>query len=207
MKHHFLKAIPFFLLISCNQHKDFDLLILNGQIHDGNNSTVYQANLGVKSDTIHYIGQSSDFTAHQVIDAEGYIVSPGFIDPHTHAIRDLNDSIRKSNLNYLHQGVTTVFIGSDGRNTIDIGGQIEKFEDQGIGTNVVLFAGHNSIRRRIMGMRDDAPTEEELNQMKSLVDKAMSDGAIGLSSGLYYAPGVYSTTEEVISACQGGRSI
>lgn len=187
------------LLSGCDTAPDFDLFIVNGFVHVGDGEPGEILHIGINADTIAYIGTDPFFTADRIVDARGKVVSPGFIDPHTHADRDLKDSLRKANLNYLFQGVTTVFIGSDGRNNPDLAVPIQQFQQQGIGTNVGLWVGHNSIRKRIMGMRSDAPTSEELEQMKLFVDQGMKAGAIGLSSGLYYAPGSYSNTEEVIA--------
>ncbi len=202
-----------FLALSCSQPPDqeFDLLIVGGEILDGSGEAAYRTDIGIKGDQIIWMGEAEKEKkkAFKTIDAAGYTVTPGFIDPHTHAGGDLEDSLRNANLNYLTQGVTTVFIGSDGRSHTDLGGLFEKFERQGIGTNVASFVGHSTVRRQVMGMRDDAPTEEEMQNMKTLVERGMDAGAIGLGSGLYYAPASYAETEEVIelakiAAARGG---
>lgn len=213
-----MKRLIFFLfglwmLNACQQSPDqeLDLLIKQGTLLDGSGSPGFTGDIGILGDTIVFLGSASgkNYTARQTIDAKGFIIAPGFIDPHTHAMEDLGDSIGKANLNYLYQGVTTVFTGSDGRSPAGVGQRLDLWDNQGIGTNATLYAGFNTIRQRIMGMRDDAATAEELEQMKSLVDKAMDEGAIGLSAGLYYAPGSYAATEEVIelakvAAAKGG---
>jgi N-acyl-D-amino-acid deacylase len=127
------------------------------------------------------------------------VVAPGFIDPHTHSLEDLSTAARSRNDNYLMQGVTTVVSGNDGQGPIATGAVLRKWEQQGIGTNAALYVGQGSIRREVMGMTDAAPTPEQLERMKSLVERAMKDGAIGLSTGLYYAPGNFAKTEEVIA--------
>ena len=164
----------------------------------GNES--YQASIGIIGDSISFIDQdqSNSWKAAKVIDATGYVVAPGFIDPHTHAGRDLNDTIRNSNINYLTQGVTTVFVGNDGGSALDVEAQFTKWEEQGIGTNAATYIGHGTIRRAVMGMQDGSPSLEEMGSMKMIVRKGMEAGAIGLSSGLYYAPASYASTEEVI---------
>jgi len=126
------------------------------------------------------------------------IVAPGFIDPHTHADDDLFDPKRGANLAFLTQGVTTVFIGNDGRSRIPLRPSLERLQSQGIGTNVASFVGHGAVRQSVMGMSDAAPTPEQLEKMRALVRQGMDDGALGLSTGLYYSPGSYAKTEEVI---------
>ena len=137
--------------------------------------------------------------AKRVIDATGLVITPGFIDPHTHTADDLTDPKRSQNAPYLMQGVTTVATGNDGDSPEHIGETLAKWTRQGIGTNAVLFIGQGTVRREVMGMSDAKPTPEQIEKMKALVDTAMNEGAIGLSTGLYYAPGSYSTTEEVIA--------
>ncbi|HMY74670.1 MAG TPA: amidohydrolase family protein, partial [Blastocatellia bacterium] len=117
---------------------------------------------------------------------------------HCSADEELFDLKRNANLPFLTQGVTTVFIGSDGRSRIPFGRAFRQLDEQKIGTNVASFVGHGAVRQAVMGMSDAAPTPEQLEKMKTLVRQGMEEGAIGLSTGLYYAPGSYSKTEEVI---------
>ena len=116
------------------------------------------------------------------------IVAPGFIDPHTHTLGDLSDQNRKSNLPYLMQGVTAVITGNDGESALNIGETLRKWDQQGIGTNAILLAGFGTIRGRVLGSTDAQPTAAQLDEMKTLVARAMDDGAFGISTGLYYAP-------------------
>jgi N-acyl-D-aspartate/D-glutamate deacylase len=177
-----------------------DVLIRGGNVIDGGGTDAIKADVGVTGDRIVFVGDAAkeNLQAERVIDATGLIVAPGFIDPHTHADDDLFDPNRAANLPYLTQGVTTVFIGSDGRSRIPLGKALEQLQSQGIGSNVASFVGHGSVRQSVMGMSDAAPTPEQLEKMKSLVREGMDDGALGLSTGLYYAPGSYAKTEEVI---------
>ena len=203
-----MRYLFFFLLLtmffSCNntiteEHiLPFDLFIRNGQVYDSNKNTFVKTNIGIVADTIYFIGDSSPQPVKRIIEAEGYLVAPGFIDTHTHALSDLSHAKRKANLNYLHQGVTTVFVGSDGGGPINTEELLTKWEAQGIGTNAALMAGHRSIRRLVMGMDNRPPTPEELDNMKTLVKRSMEAGAFGLSTGLYYAPNSFASTEEVI---------
>jgi N-acyl-D-amino-acid deacylase len=175
-----------------------DLIIRGGSLIDGSGSPAIQADIGIAGDRIVFVGASAGRTAKRTIDATGLIVTPGFIDPHTHTADDLSDPKRSRNQPYLMQGVTTVATGNDGASPKDIGATLAQWSKQGIGTNAVLFIGQGTVRRDVMGMSDATPTPDQMDRMKALVDRAMSEGAIGLSTGLYYTPGSYSSTEEVI---------
>ncbi len=189
--------------------QDFDILIRNGSVLDGSGSPETRVDIGISGDRIVLVGSGAGKQAKRTIDAQGLIVAPGFIDPHTHTLGDLSNPARSRNDAYLMQGVTTVITGNDGDAPIETGATLEKWRRQGIGTNAALLAGEGSIRREVMGMADAAPSEQQLNRMKELVERAMQQGAIGLSTGLYYAPGSFATTEEIIAvtkpaAARGG---
>ena len=136
----------------------------------------------------------------------GMVLCPGFIDPHTHTTSDLSDSLRSQQLNYLFQGVTTVFTGNDGRSP-DIGKAYQRWETQGIGTNAASFIGHGTIRSRVLKMENREPTAAELEQMKAMVRQAMEAGAWGLSTGLFYAPGSFAQNRRSHRPCPGSRRI
>jgi len=137
-------------------------------------------------------------TGTRTIDAKGLIVAPGFIDPHTHTEGDLTNTERKANLPYLMQGVTTVVTNNDGGGSIEIGRTLAGWTKNGIGTNAAVYIGEGSVRRAVMKMSDSTPTPQQLDSMRAIVSRGMDQGAIGMSTGLYYAPGSYATTEEVI---------
>ncbi len=201
MKNIYSVLFLFILSLTACQHKEqFDLVILKGTIIDGTGEESYVADLAIVQDTIAFIGDLSQlsYEAKQIIEADSYTVTPGFIDPHTHAMDDLSDSVKNQNLNYLMQGVTTVVTGSDGGSVLQIGEKLQEWEEQGIGTNAAIMVGHRTIRQRVMSMRDEEPTAEELRNMKTLVAKGMDEGALGFSTGLYYAPASFASTEEVI---------
>ncbi len=141
---------------------------------------------------------SADADAAVTIDASGLIVTPGFIDPHTHARATLVDPETRANLNYLTQGVTTVFIGNDGYGLARMGERLELFDRDGVGTNVAVLSGHGLIRTGAMGLSDRQATSEELDAMRSALREEMELGSFGLSSGLFYRPGSYAETSEVI---------
>lgn len=180
--------------------QQLDLLIRGGTVVDGTGSPGRVADVGIRGDRIAFIGDAarSRVTATRSIDAKGLVVAPGFVDPHTHTGGDLSSAQRKSNLAYLMQGVTTVVTNNDGGGPVDIGTQLAGWKRNGIGTNAAVYIGHGSVRGAVLGMSDGAPTAAQLDSMRALVARGMDAGAIGLSTGLYYAPGSYATTEEVI---------
>ncbi len=193
------------------REQQLDLLILHGKLVDGSGKKPRTADVGIRGDRIVFVGDAhkGNTTAARTIDATGLVVAPGFIDPHTHTLGDLSDQNRKSNEAYLMQGVTTVVTGNDGGSVLNIGETLRKWDEQGIGTNAILLTGHGTIRGRVLGPTDAQPTAAQLEEMKQLVARAMDEGAFGLSTGLYYAPGSYAKTEEVIelakvAAAKGG---
>jgi N-acyl-D-aspartate/D-glutamate deacylase len=187
-----------------------DLVLRHGLVVDGSGAAGRATDVGISGDRVVFVGPMGKRTAKRVIDATGLVVAPGFIDPHTHTAGDLSDPVRSRNEAYLMQGVTTVATGNDGASPLDIGATYAKWTAQGIGTNAALFIGQGSVRHEAMGGDFDAkPTDAQMARMKQLVEKAMQDGAIGISTGLYYSPGSFSTTEEVIelskvAAAHGG---
>jgi N-acyl-D-amino-acid deacylase len=182
--------------------QEVEVLIRGGTVYDGTGAEGSQLDVGLSGDRIVFVGDAMAASVHadRIIDAEGLVVAPGFIDPHAHAQGDLasESRIRRENVNYLAQGVTSVIVGNDGHGTFDIAGQRERFESPGIGTNAGMLVGFGSVRGEVMGMRDERPTEAELDEMKALVDRAMRDGAVGLATGLFYSPQSFSTTGEVV---------
>lgn len=188
------------LLTACKPAITADFLIENGNVFIGDNKPAQNYVVAIKDDRIIYLGKKTSIKAERIIDAEGLYVLPGFIDPHTHSLSDLThaDKSVRSNLNYQTQAVTTVINGNDGFGDPDISGQLEALNTSGIGTNTALFIGHGALRESVMGREKRAPTSEELSQMKDKIRGGMEAGALGLSTGLFYAPGSFSETGEVI---------
>ncbi len=198
MLHRFVVSTLLLLALQHGIGQQLDLLIRGGSVVDGSGSPATRADIGIVGDRIVFVGPSTGQHAKREIDATGLVVTPGFIDPHTHTAGDLSDPKRSRNDAYLMQGVSTVVTGNDGESPREIGATLAKWKLQGIGTNSALFIGQGTVRGQVMKTSDTKPTAEQIGQMKHLVDTAMQQGAIGLSTGLYYAPGSYSTTEEVI---------
>jgi len=180
-----------------------DILITNGTVFTGELRQAQQLNIAICQQTICGIyPQNVLVKAKKVIDATDKIVSPGFIDAHTHSLSELLSPDKNHNLNYLTQGVTTVVNGNDGGGPINIKETAKQLTENGIGNNVALYIGHGSIREQVMGREQRFATEAELVKMKALMAQGMKDGAIGLSSGLYYVPGSYSNTQEVVQLAE-----
>lgn len=188
------------VLVSCGNPPaaPFDTLIVGGTVYDGSGGAPVNVNIGIIDDRIVSMRAPADAEARQRIDATGLLVAPGFIDPHTHAGMDLLGSETNGNVNYLAQGVTTVVIGNDGRGVPDAEESRALMRSQSVGTNVAFFAGHGGVRQMVMGLENRAPTPDELQAMRDIVEAEMEAGAIGLSSGLYYTPGSYAETDEVV---------
>jgi N-acyl-D-aspartate/D-glutamate deacylase len=190
-----------------------DVLLRGGTVVDGTGSAPRTADVGIRGDRIVFVGDAAreHMAAARTIDVRGLVVAPGFIDPHSHTLEDLSSASaeRRANLGYLMQGVTTVVTNNDGGGAVEIGKTLDAWTTNGIGTNAALYVPQGSVRRQAMGMSDAAPSAAQLDAMRQLVQRGMAEGALGLSTGLYYAPGSYSSTEEVIelakvAAASGG---
>ena len=178
---------------------DADLLIRNARVIDGTGSPWFLSDVAVAGGRISALGRNLDVDAGRTIDAGGRVLTPGFVDVHTHVEsssgrKGLIDNPRADN--FLLDGVTTIITGNCGGSEVDIAGYADRLE--GLGINVATFIGHNTVRREVVGLDDRAPTAAEMEEMKALVGKAMQDGAVGFSTGLLYVPGTYAETSEVI---------
>jgi len=188
-------------LFACgSQSKNVDLLITGGLVYTGEDVKPARLEVAICKQQICGVSKPGEFhySAVKVIQAKGLLVAPGFIDPHTHSLEELRSEDKHQNLNYLQQGVTTVINGNDGDGPIDLDEARAGFNPEGIGTNTALLVGHNSLRRHVMGLEKRAASPVEIKQMQLLLAKAMQQGALGLSSGLYYVPGNYAQTSEVV---------
>jgi N-acyl-D-aspartate/D-glutamate deacylase len=177
-----------------------DVLIVHGTVVDGSGNAPRRADVGVRGDRIVFVGDASRMhvPARRTIDASGRFVAPGFIDPHTHLDRDLARPATRENVGYLTQGVTTVVIGNDGYGPVHVGQELDKLQQGGIGTNVAGFTGFGTIRGNVLHMSGAAPTDAQLATERAMVDTAMREGALGISTGLFYPPQSFAATPEVI---------
>ena len=197
-------TIPLGLIVIFNSCQlfdtGFDVVIKNGQIIDGTGSVSFRADLAIKNGRIVRIGKLENLKSKKIIDAENLVVAPGFIDLHTHAERKI--LALPAVENYIRQGVTTIVGGNCGGSPYPIGDFLGKVEETGISLNLSLLVGHNTVRREVMGRENRLATPEELQQMQKLVEEALQDGAIGMSTGLKYIPGAYSNTAEVVALAE-----
>ncbi|MDQ3170006.1 MAG: amidohydrolase family protein [Acidobacteriota bacterium] len=189
-----LLALP----MAVRQPEPFDLLIVNGRLLDGTGNPWRKADLGIRDGRIAAVGKLDDAPATRIVDAAGRLVTPGFIDVHSHAAESLTRDALRDARALLAQGVTTIVGNPDGGGPVDISAQRALLEQGGVGVNVALLVGHGSVRSSVMGQIDRAPTASDLARMEDLVRRAVSDGAFGLSSGLFYAPGSFATLDEVV---------
>ncbi len=177
-----------------------DVLIVNGLVVDGTGSPARRADVAIRGDRIVAVAANlSRTTARRVIDAQGKIVSPGFIDLHAHLEPLLDMPLMES---ALRQGVTFALGGPDGGSPLPLKPYMDSVRTTKPGINVGYLVGHNDVRRAVLGMQARAPNDAELARMKRLVAEAMGQGAFGLSTGLLYLPGTYSNVEEVIALSQ-----
>lgn len=200
-----LSVSSLFFLQTANAQKpgQLDYLIKNAWVFDGSGTDSVKTNIGIRGKMIVYIGNNTKdkIKAKKIIDADGLYLSPGFIDPHTHYDRWLSGKSAEQRMNIpcLSQGVTTVFVGNDGFGSYLVDKKLNSYTQNGIGTNVALLVGFGSVRSAVLGSNDVAPDSEQLKEMEKLVAEGMQQGAFGLSTGLFYAPQSYSTTDEVIA--------
>ena len=180
--------------------QEVDLLISGGTVYDGGLTAGVKADVGITGDKVVFVGPSAGVKAKRTIDASGLIVTPGFIDGHVHTNGDIfskfaNDRLVASNL---YQGVTTNILGVDGGGSPDVRDQFVAASNTPPGVNFATFVGFGAIRQKVLKQDAREPSASELEEMKSLVVKGMCEGALGLSTGLFYSPQSYAKTEEVI---------
>jgi N-acyl-D-amino-acid deacylase len=179
--------------------ESFDVLITNARVLDGSGNPWLREDIGIRGDRIIVRGRLTGAAATRVIDAAGLVVAPGFIDVHSHAVGALRRAELRDARALLAQGVTTIIGNPDGGGPIDLAAQRQGLQEEGIGVNVGLLIGHGSVRGAVLGTAIREPDPAELTRMKAIVAQAVTDGAFGMSSGLFYEPGRYSTAEEVIA--------
>lgn len=190
-----LLTLIFTSMLPMTQAADLDVLITNGRIVDGTGAGAKSGSVGIKDGRVVQIGEVTGKAA-TTIDAKGQVVAPGFIDVHTHSEK-ISDVPAAEN--FLRMGVTTIVTGNCGMSRTDVAGFFDEISKTGMTLNVATLIGHGSVREEGMGGKFiRAPSEEQLTKMKGIVEQAMKDGAVGMSTGLIYVPGSFAKTEEII---------
>jgi len=178
------------------QSAQYDLLLKDGRIVDGTGSPWHLGDVAIRGDAIARIAPSIDEPATRVIDVHGAVIAPGFIDIHTHARRGIDQVPTAPN--YVRQGVTTVMEGPDGSSPVPLAPLLAHLASLKISLNIGSFIGQGSVRTAVIGDVDRKATPEEIQEMVGLVEQGMKDGAFGMSTGLFYVPGTFTPTDEVI---------
>jgi N-acyl-D-amino-acid deacylase len=186
------------------QTAPYDLVIRNARIVDGTGTPWFVGAIAIRGDRIARIAPAIEGPAAEAIDARGQVVGPGFIDIHTHARRGIFEVPTADN--YVRQGVTTVIEGPDGSSPLPLGAFLAKLAASRRSVNIGSFAGQGSIREAVIGPANRAATADERAKMRAMVEQAMTEGAFGLSTGLFYVPGTFTPTDEVVElAAVAGR--
>jgi N-acyl-D-amino-acid deacylase len=186
-----LLAAPLFA-----QPTRFDVLITGARIVDGSGGPWFYGDIGIRGDTIAAVGYLPGATGTTTVDAHGLTVAPGFIDIHSHGRRGIGQVPTAEN--YLREGVTSIIEGPDGSSPLPISNFLAGIAKSPISINFGTCVGQGSIRSEVMGLVNRKATPEEIEKMKTIAAQAMRDGAFGLSTGLFYVPGNFTPTEEVI---------
>ena len=176
---------------------EFDMVLEGGTVVDGTGAEGFAADVGIRAGLIAEVGDLTGRSTAERLDVSGHVVAPGFIDPHTHSRGTIFEIPTADN--FVLQGVTTLTEGQDGGSPLDLAAFYDSLTTTG-GTapNFAMFVGHGTIRSEVMDSDDRMPTVDELERMKGYVERAMIDGALGLSTGLFYVPGSFAETEEII---------
>ncbi len=186
-----------FLYSSCRQQTGYATIIRNAVIYDGSGKEAFKGDIGINADTIALIGDLSKASAENEIDAGGKAVAPGFIDTHSHHAGD--PFKHRSLIAALSQGITTIIIGQDGGSNFPLSKFYKKLADTPVAVNIASYCGHNTIRDSVLGKDfKRIATQVEIDKMKTLLQQDMEAGALGLSTGLEYDPGIYSGSDEVL---------
>lgn len=186
-----------FSLQAFSQQKTCDILIANGKIIDGSGNNWYYGSVAISDGKIVGMGREIAYTGKKTIDAKGLIIAPGFIDVHTHLEGDEDKDPKATS--FILDGVTTCITGNCGSSNTDVKKYLQWIDSLRLSINVGTLAGHNDIRKKVMGRANRDATPEEMRRMEQIMEQAMQDGALGLSTGLIYIPGTYTKTPEIVS--------
>src|SRR4051812_31164954 len=178
------------------QNSPFDIVIRGARVVDGSGSPWYYADVGIRGDTIAAVGDLSGARGTVTIEGRGMVVAPGFIDIHSHGRRGIAQVPTAEN--YLREGVTTIVEGPDGSSPLPIKDFLDGIARTPISVNFATMVGQGSIRQQVIGSVNRKATPEEIGKMKEIAAQSMREGAFGLSTGLFYVPGNFTPTEEVI---------
>jgi dihydroorotase/N-acyl-D-amino-acid deacylase len=182
--------------VSAQTTPAYDLILRNGRVVDGSGSPWYRADVAVRGGLIVAIAPTIEGTARREIDVAERVVAPGFVDVHSHGGGGIFEVPTADN--YVRQGVTTLIAGPDGSSALPVGPWLDSLAALPRTVNMGTMVGQGTIRARVMGSVNRAATPAELERMRALAEEAMRDGALGLSTGLFYVPGTFTPTEEVI---------
>jgi N-acyl-D-amino-acid deacylase len=178
--------------------QEADILLRNGRLLDGAGNPWVRGDVAIRGDRIVAVGRLAGWRGREEVELGELYVAPGFIDAHSHAGPGLASEDRSHAFPQLAQGVTTVFVNPDGGGPVDLAAQREELLEHGLGINVALLVPHGSVRGEVVGMEDRLATPAELDRMRALVRAGMEEGAFGLSSGPFYAPGSFADTGELV---------
>ena len=183
--------------LSCSLKYEYDIIVKGGIVIDGAGTPGYISDIGILDGKIKAIGEING-NARAEVNIKGKVISPGFIDTHSH--HDEGMFVNTDISGALTQGITTIFIGQDGYSEHPLLNLINKLKNNPVSINIGSYSGHNTLRDIVMGLdfKREA-SASEINRMASLLSNDLDNGAWGLSSGLEYDPGIYSNTDEVIS--------
>ena len=184
-----------FSVVFSQTNETYDLVITNARIIDGTGNPWFRGEIAIKDGKILKVGRVETASARQIIDAKNQIVAPGFIDVHAHTEDIFNFPSAE---NFIRMGVTSLITGNCGGSVTDVAEFLGRYKEKPLAVNVGTLIGHNSVRAKVVGLDDRAPTPAEQVKMNEIVEQAMKDGAVGFSTGLIYLPGTFAKTEEVI---------
>jgi len=192
-------SVVLFATTAFGQFTEVDILLRGGTVIDGSGAAGEVADVAVDDGKIVDVGDLKNLDAAWTIDCAGLIVCPGFIDLHNHSDKQVVSAETRAVVNFVTQGCTTIVTGNCGSGPVDTGAYYTKIDDHGAGVNVAHLIPQGSLRRRVLGSNEVEPDETQLKEMLELAEKAMQDGAWGMSTGLIYVPSSYASTEELIS--------
>jgi N-acyl-D-amino-acid deacylase len=194
MKNYLL--LLFVILTQLGYAQQADILLKNGKIIDGTGNSWFTGDIAIKDGKIVKVGKLTNWMATKTINVSGLIIAPGFIDVHTHIEGDEKSNPLASN--FIYDGVTSVVTGNCGGSKVNLNKYFNMLDSLQLSINVATLIGHNDVRKAAMGSANRDPSEAEMQKMEAIVEQAMKEGAVGLSTGLIYIPGTYSKTEEIV---------